>query len=207
MSLADRILGPLDLIAATAAARLGLPDPRYSVPWSYAVIEADERTFSGRAVNTRCPHPDLVNVPNMPGIPGTLIKPAVGSIVGVLFLDGDPSQPRVVSWDTNTAELVTVDATTLLKLGPSAAAVQIAGAGPAIHRVGDTSNGGTFSAGDGVTTTLVYSDPNGVPQWGVLFANSGGPCTAAPATPLPVAPLGTVSAKASTGSSKATCGG
>lgn len=203
MSLADRILGSFDRLASSAPAREGMPDARYLALWSYSVTSATETTFEGRALSPRNPQPDLKAIPNMPGVPGTLLKPKVGSIVGVMFLDGDPAQPRVVSWDRNTAELVTVDATTLLKLGPSAAAVEVAGGGPAIHRVGDLGQGGTFAAS--ANPLLTYTGEDGL-TWTIAGAVSGAIVnfTVAPVTAGP--PGGKVITKATTGSTKGTCG-
>lgn len=196
MSLADRILGSFDKLASTAAPREGLPDSRYLACWSYSVTSASETTFSGRALSSRCPQPDLPSIPNMPGIPGTLLKPKVGSIVGVMFLDADPAQPRVVAWDQNTAELVTVDATTLLKLGPSAAAVEIAGGGPAVGRVNDLVSCGNLTAA-GATFTL--TDGNGAITT-FLIASSSGTITITPTG------AGSIGGKITTGSGKVTSG-
>jgi hypothetical protein len=197
VSLADRILGSIDKLASTAAAREGLPDARYLACWSYSVTSATETTFSGRALSPRCPQPDLPTIPNMPGIPGTLLKPKVGSIVGVMFLDGDPAQPRVVSWDQNTAVLVTVDATTLLKLGPSSAAVQIAGGGPAVHRVGDFGQAGTLTGAG----ALGYSGPNGG-----TGSITGSVTISAVVYPVVFAGSASLTTAATTGSGKVTSG-
>jgi hypothetical protein len=167
------------------------------VAWEYQVAEATETTFSGRATSSRCPWPDLVGIPLMPGVPGTLLKPAVGSLVGVVFLNGDPTRPRVMSWDQNTAELVTINATTLLKLGPSSAAVQIAGGGPAVHRVGDHGQAGTLT-GSG---SLTYSGPNGGSG-----AITGSVTIAAVVYPIVFAGAAGLTTEATTGSGKVTSG-
>jgi hypothetical protein len=140
MSLDDRILASLDKLAASAPARESLPDARYLACWSYTVTTANERTFSGRALSPRCPQPDLPAVPNMPGIPGTLLQPTVGSIVGVMFLDGDPAQPRAVTWDQTTP-----------------VSVGLAGGGEAVHRVGDGGTAGVLTA----PAALVLTTPSG----------------------------------------------
>lgn len=136
MSLTDRILGSFDKLAASAQTRERLPDPRYLAVWSYSVTSADVSTFSGRALSSRCPQPDLPKVPNMPGLPGALLRPAVGSIVGVAFLDGDPAQPRCVWWDQTVpvslslpaSQTVATDAGTSVTIGESLTRVLVTAA-------------------------------------------------------------------------------
>ena len=145
MSLADRILGSFDRLASSAPAREGLPDARYLACWSYSVTSANETTFSGRALSKRNPQPDLPNIPNMPGPPGTLLQPAAGSIVSVVFVDADPAQPRVVSWDQNAAVVVKLRAATI----PSAPATTLE---------------------VGASQVQVYAEPHTVPAQAVALA-------------------------------------
>jgi hypothetical protein len=187
MSLDDRILASLDKLAASAPARESLPDARYLACWSYTVTTANERTFSGRALSPRCPQPDLPAVPNMPGIPGTLLQPTVGSIVGVMFLDGDPAQPRAVTWDQTTP-----------------VSVGLAGGGEAVHRVNDLGTAGTIvlvgPPGAGTGFTIASADGTSIT---FSFAFTAGAVVVSATSLLPH----TLVTKAVTGSTLVTCGG
>lgn len=100
----------------------------YWVCWEYSVSEATDTTFTGRATSSRCPHPDLVGVPLMPGIGGALIKPAVGSRVCVVFVNGDPGRPTMVQWDQAFAQHVALQAAASAQV-PTALTVDVAPAG------------------------------------------------------------------------------
>lgn len=107
--MADRILGPFKALVREFLS----PDTSdvtpawsYFVPWEFSVTSATDTTFTGRATSSRCPVPDLVSVPIMPGLAGALITPAVGSAVAVVFVNGDPTRPRMVSWDQAFAQHV-----------------------------------------------------------------------------------------------------
>lgn len=102
-------------------------------PWSYRVglVHADGRC-------------DLVAVkkgppPTLPAVDhwsasGASSKPTVGSIVAVVFLDGDPSTPAIVTYTPlrfagGAPTLATLDATTI-KIGPTTATlVEMGGSG------------------------------------------------------------------------------
>lgn len=178
MSLIDRILADFEKLV-----RSFVSDLSYAKVWSYSVEEATETTFSGRALSRLCPQPDLPRIPNMPGIAGTLIVPAKGSIVAVAFLDGDPSQPRVVSWDQTVP-----------------VSVGIAGGGAAVHRVGDFGQAGTMTGAGALT----YSGPNG----GSGSITGTVVITAFSPTPVPIVFAGAVSltTQATSGSGKVTSG-
>lgn len=183
----DRILGSLKaLVREFMSPDTSDPIPAWSyfVPWEFSVTEATSTTFTGRATSSRCPVPDLVRVPLMPGIAGTLITPAAGSLATVEFINGDPTRPRITHWDQTVPD-----------------AVGLAGGGPAVHRVGDISDGGTFSA----PGALLYTSPTGQ-GWGLTVT------CAAPGSPavLAIVPVsgtpGALTAKATTGSTKVTSG-
>lgn len=107
----------------------GAPVWAFWVPWEYSVSEATDTTFSGRATSERCPHPDLVEVPLMPGIAGVKVKPAVGSRVCVTFINGDPSRPAIVHWDQATPETVTQDTSQTHTFSPSTTRMRITSVG------------------------------------------------------------------------------
>ena len=182
MSLSDRILESFGRLTKASQAKAN-----YAIPWEYAVSEATSTTFTGKATSTDCPHPDLVGIPLMSGIAGTLIKPAVGSLVGVMFLNGDPTRPRCVSWDQTVAE-----------------SVGLAGGGAALHRVGDAGTAGT-----------VQVSPSDASGTGLLFTNAAGETFSVPITFVggavvvgPGVPPGpfTLKTEATTGSEKVSSG-
>jgi hypothetical protein len=118
----------------------------------------------------------------MPGIPGTLLQPTVGSIVGVAFLDGDPAQPRAVTWDQTTP-----------------VSVGLAGGGAAVHRVGDGGTAGVLTA----PAALVLTTPSGA------IATISGMAGMVPVVfqiNLGAGPF-TIDTRATEGSDLVTCGG
>lgn len=197
MSAIDRILASFEALTGLFTRRL----PAAFV-WRYSVEEVTETTFSGRRLSPLCPFDDVVSIPLAPGIAGAGIAPQVGSVALVAFLDGDPSLPRCVGWDQAVPTTITIDASTKLRAGPSAAAVEIAGGGPAVHRVGDLGAGGTFAAAG--VPTLTYTGEDGL-TWTIAGAVSGAVVnfTVSPVTSLAA---GKVITKATAGSGKVTSG-
>lgn len=184
----DRILESLKAIVRemlSPDADDGEPAWGSFVPWEFQVSSVTDTSFSGRATSSRCPWPDQKDIPIMPGVAGTLIKPAAGSLVLVAFVNGDPTRPRCVGWDQAVPQ-----------------AVGLAGGGAAVHRVGDLADGGTFSA----PGALLYTSPTGQ-GWGLTItcAAPGNPAVLAivPVTGTP----GALTSKATTGSSIVSSGG
>lgn len=114
MSAVDRILSSLESLTALFTRNV----PQAFV-WSYSVEAATETSFSGRAVSPDCPFADMPEIPIMPGIAGAGVRPAVGSIALVAFVDGDPAKPRVVGWDQQVPESITIDARGVIHLAPT----------------------------------------------------------------------------------------
>lgn len=110
----DRVLGSFRALvdfftAKTNAAYL----------WRYSVEEVTETSFSGRRLADGCPFDDVVKIPLAPGIAGAGVKPRIGSVALVAFLDGDPSLPRVVGWDQAVPSSLTLDVSGKLHLAPT----------------------------------------------------------------------------------------
>lgn len=194
MSAIDRILASFESLVALFTRRL----PAAFV-WSYSVESATETSFSGRRLSPDCPFDDMPEIPLMPGIAGAGIRPAVGSIALVAFVDGDPGKPRVVGWDQQVPLSVTIDASEKLRAGPSAAAVEIAGGGPAVARVNDTGSAGSLV---GAANVLTYTTPDGAIT-AFAFALAGGAITI---TQAGVPGDGVLKTKNLTGSTKVICG-
>jgi len=137
-----------------------LPNLRFLGVYEYAVQAVDASTGAVDAVptDTTIGLPGITKVPlRFPVITAQLTVPCM-CLIG--FVNGDPTRPYVLSGDPIAAS-VTVDATGTLKLGPSATAIQLAGGGAAVARVGDHikittsdfSAAGTQAGGMNVTNT------------------------------------------------------
>jgi hypothetical protein len=171
------------------------PPPRASIaaivrkafPWivlagpkSYRVetVYADGRIDLVPATESKL-LPALPLVEQWCGIAGGDAIPVKGSRVVVEFLDNDETQPIIRNYQPRgqaggQPTEAKIDAVTL-KLGPTATAVQLAGTGPAVARVGDSVGGGLLAvAMVGVTPTFTYTPPGGgVPQVGASVTLSG----------------------------------
>jgi hypothetical protein len=200
VSAIDRILTSFEALTKLFTARSNA-----SYLWRYSVEEVTETTFSGRRLSPLCPFDDVVSIPLAPGIAGAGIAPKVGSVALVAFLDGDPSLPRCVGWDQAVPTSITIDASTILRAGPSAAAVELAGGGAAVHRVGDAGTAGTLVfANTSVPPAppsgfaITYTNPDGVTY--VTTVTGLVAAVTVPPGPIPIA------TKATTGSGKVTSG-
>lgn len=203
MSAIDRILASFEALTGLFTRRL----PAAFV-WRYSVEEVTETTFSGRRLSPSCPFDDVVSIPLAPGIAGAGIAPQVGSVALVAFLDGDPSLPRCVGWDQAVPTTITIDASTKLRAGPSAAAVEIAGGGAAVHRVGDKSGGCTVESSPPgpAGTSLLFTNANGQ-TCTIPIVYAAGVVTVGPAVLVPPGPTPFEFVEvAATGSAKVTSG-
>lgn len=110
--------------------------------YRYRVTAASVGFVDLQPVATNLGLPALSNVAMQAGAPGASGTPALGSWAYVTFANGDPTDPIVIGFSGFAgAKFVPVisqlDASTEVDVGPSAAAVKLAGGGPAIGRVGD----------------------------------------------------------------------
>lgn len=123
MSLPDRILGALRALireeVAGASSSAGVPAGAVFAPWEYSVAEATDSTVTARRADSSCPWPDVVQIPIYPGIAGARYRPAVGSIVGVQFANGDPSKPRIVWADQTVPVTSAIDGSSSVTVGAS----------------------------------------------------------------------------------------
>lgn len=134
---------------------------------------------------------------------GLVVTPVVGAAVAVSFLDASPLAPVILGWAPGVPLELVVDADDLLDLGPSADAIELAGGGPAVARVGDTCDVGTLTV---QTTTpplpagvlFTYAPPGvGVP---VAFIIGGAVVAISDPTVVPLV------AEIDSGSAVVTCG-
>ena len=219
----DRILGSLrDIIREELggrSARAGVPAGAVFAPWEYTVSEATDAAVTARRADSSCPWPDVVQIPIYPGIAGARYRPAVGSVVGVAFANGDPSKPRIVWADQTVPWALVVDAQPnpspavdevhgYVSIGQSADAVKLAlgpnDTGPAIHRVGDAGTAGSIS----VQNTVMPAPPGVIITWtmpsaAVYVLTITGAISAALVGPTTSIEVDT---EATSGSSKGTCG-
>ena len=79
---------------------------------------------------------DLRSVPQW-NTGGLIVRPNLGAEVVVAFRDADETRPVVQSWAPGVPVELAADASDLVAVGESAAAVELAGGGPAVVRVGD----------------------------------------------------------------------
>jgi hypothetical protein len=75
---------------------------------------------------------------------------------------------------------------------------------PGVVRIGDTGSAGTLSLGDGLTSTLVYTPPDGTPV-GILLTAGITPVVATIGANVPIAPITEITTVNNTGSEKVTC--
>ncbi len=75
------------------------PNRKFRGLASYRVVKSNAGRLDLQSVRASAGMPDLLRVPIMPGIAGGEVDPALGSIVLVAFVDGDPSQPKVVNFE------------------------------------------------------------------------------------------------------------
>ena len=112
--------------------------------YRYTVTEVVGQTISGRPRGTALPY--ITRVDMGPGIPGTYLTPEVGGIVRVMFEDGDPTLPIVVSYDRTES------------------VVKFNNGNSPVSRVGDHSAAGTLLfAGAANVLTITYTSPDSVP--------------------------------------------
>lgn len=105
--------------------------PAYLKGYRYRVVlqESDGR-IALQAVQTSAGMPDMLPISIWPGMQGVTARVALSSECVVVFIDGDPAQPIVTNWRSTDLPLqLSLDASALVKVGPSAAATQIAGGG------------------------------------------------------------------------------
>lgn len=163
------------LAALRALIRAELAELTYLGTWEYQVTSATETTFDGLPTSTAFPLPGLVGVPHRPGVAGARCAPAPGSLVLVGFANGDPGRPFVRAYDVTPSDSTAIDTTGTLALGQSASAVELAGGGPAVARVGDSA--GRLCLANGAPT-LFYSPSPTAPYVAV-------PAAAVPGAPTP----------------------
>lgn len=156
---------------------------RYAAPGAGAntlQLQAVARDGKGLA----SPAPDLVPLVEWAGMAGLSAKLPPSLDVIVALVDGDPKQPVIVGYSTAKLPLeLTLDASAATHLGPSSVAVDLAGGGAAVGRVGDE-----------VTITI-----DSAAAGGLTAPSGGGPCT------LTAGPIA-VKGKITKGSLKVTSG-
>jgi hypothetical protein len=93
----SRLLAVMSAIAREACRADFLPARRYRV-----ISQGGDGRLALQSVDPRAPLPTLRMIEIAHGVPGTSVKVVPGSIVHVRFLDGDPSRPVVVAFESST---------------------------------------------------------------------------------------------------------
>lgn len=123
----------------------------YHAPVRYRVVQvAPDNRLRLQIVRKASGFPDTLPLRMQTGVPGTKGVPALGSVVLVQFIEGDPSMPIITHFARPDEPgfvpvSATLDASTLLELGESAAQVKIADGLLGAARVGDAVQAGAFS--------------------------------------------------------------
>lgn len=125
----------------------------YHVPVRYRVVlaSAGDR-LELQIVRKVSGFPDTLPLSMQPGAPGAKGTPALGSMVLVQFIEGDPSLPVVTHFARPDEQgfiptAASVDASGTLQLGEHATLVELAAGGAKVGRVGDTVHAGTIVLG------------------------------------------------------------
>ncbi len=110
--------------------------------FQYRIVSQSGASLTLQAVEnpdgTPSEAPDSTNVVVWPGMQGLSAVYKSSSFCRVVFLGASYSNPIVVSFDGSTPTTVTIDASGTVDVGPSANAVNLAGGGNPVARVGDT---------------------------------------------------------------------
>lgn len=183
----------LDRLMASIRAiiRAELPQLTYAGVYEYLVQATDGTTVDASPADTSIPLPSITKVQMRPGIAGGVSKPAIGSKCLIGFINADPTRPYVIGYDSNTAQDVKIQASSI-ELAPS---------GPSVARVGDTVDAGYLVVTVSPTPGLVVSYfPGGTTGHAAAVA------FAAAMTPNPGAVVSMTSGVITSGSSKVTSG-
>jgi hypothetical protein len=101
--------------------------------YRYRLIQYQGARAALQAVNPIAGMPDLIPLAQWSGLPGSTITMAPSQEVLVAFENADPTLPRIVSYNgQGTPIAMVLDAQTSFAVGPSAAAVAIAGGANAL---------------------------------------------------------------------------
>jgi hypothetical protein len=72
---------------------------RYFAPWEYRVVSRSGERLNLQIVRTSSGMPNLSSVRIRPGVAGVRMRPKLGSLVVVAFVNGDAARPMVVAFD------------------------------------------------------------------------------------------------------------
>lgn len=145
--------------ALVAIAREAFPRHNFMCPYRYRVTDMVASRVRLQAVKAAPGLPDILHVSVLPGLAGGAAVFQSGTLVLVEFIEGDPAQPIVTHFEAEGGAgwlpiSVTLDASSSVKIGPSADMVEI--------------GSGTDAPADATGRVVRYGDL-------VLFPGSGGP--------------------------------
>ena len=159
----DRLLTALRLLI-----RAELPQLTFFGTYEYSIQSSSDSTVDVAPVDTTISLPSMTGVPLISSLLGQVVVPNEG-LCRIRFVNGDPSQPVCVGL-ASVASSVSVDATGMLNIGPSAGKVVLNGGTLGVARVGDSGTmylppgcfvTGTITTGPTVVPSTMISITNG----------------------------------------------
>ncbi len=132
MSAIDRLIDSLLRIV-----RSEFSNYSYTGIYEYSIQKVDGNFIDAEPTDTTLTLPSISKIKLRSSILGEEVKPTVGNLCLVMFVNKSPSRPIAISCDPPNEE-IDVDATISTKLGKSSPSVQIAGGGQPAARMGDT---------------------------------------------------------------------
>jgi len=123
---------------------------RYHAHVRYRVISGDDSRLSLQIVRKAFGFPDVLPISVWPGVPGAKGEPTPGSLVVVVFLEGDPTLPAVTHWASPEDPAwkpvtLTLDATDSIDIGESTPIITLANGALFAARVTDVVTVGPLS--------------------------------------------------------------
>lgn len=140
-----------------------LPTLPNFLKWRYAVVGVTPGrpvTISGTPVSSNCPHGDLANITLRPGPDGGYAVPAIGSIVTIEFIEGNPELPEVCGLDPSVPATLTTLGGGAIPVARAGDPVRVtfsvtapSGGGPCTITPGGTAVSGTIVSGSSKVVT------------------------------------------------------
>lgn len=139
----NRLLDSLTALVKSITAK-----QNYCVIWEYQVVTATAAgIIDANPVSTDCPFPPIKQLLVKSTIPNLKVEALSNSICYVTFANQDGKKPIIIGFDQSTAENITIDANTNIKIGPNSDLVEL-GSGSEILLTPILSSGRVIRYGD-----------------------------------------------------------
>jgi len=126
--------------------RSEFPNYTYQGIYEYSIQSVSDSLVDADPVDTSIGLPSIAKMPMRSSVLGEAVKPTVGNLCLVMFVNGVPSRPIVISCSGPNEE-IEINATSTASIASSASIVTIGGSGPPCARLGDTLLAGGMFAG------------------------------------------------------------